>query len=450
MPPRNLLVIGLSAVISLACYAKTMRDRDAAVIYSALQVIDQTYYEPVERERLFDGAIRGMVDQLDEYSEYLTGEALREFEVTIDQEFAGIGIVVEVHPDTKRLTVLSPVVGGPAHRAGLRAGDVILAINGQSTEGMELSDAVPLIRGPEGEEVELVVRHAGEEEPRTYRIRREKIEVDSVLGDTRRPDGSWNFFLEDYPQIGYVRVVSFGQRTRDELHQVLQSHGLRMQALILDLRGNPGGLLSAAIDVCDLFLDGGVVVSIRGRGGKMLKSYRARPGVALPADVPMVVLVNRFSASASEIVAGCLQDHRRAVIVGERTYGKGTVQNVIELYGARHDAALRLTTATYWRPSGKNIHRGRDAKDEDEWGVRPNPGMEVVLSDDQLRRLLEYRHQRDYPEVVHSIVSGPSDGQDADDQEPDGGEGASGSIDPQLDKAVEYLLGVLRQQSRRT
>jgi carboxyl-terminal processing protease len=204
-----------------------------------------------------------------------------------------------------------------------------------------------------------------------------------------------------------------------------------VDALILDLRGNPGGLLTAAVEICDMFIDRGTIVSTRGRGRTVKSKYEANPeNTIVPKEMPVVVLTNGASASASEIVAACLQDHKRAVVVGARSFGKGTVQNVIRLEGGK--SALKLTTASYWRPSGKNIHRGENATDDQDWGVRPNKGFEVKLDAEEVERLLRARRDRDILPVV-----------DSDGQPPP-------REDPQLDKAVEYLQQQLAEPAVKT
>jgi carboxyl-terminal processing protease len=289
----------------------------------------------------------------------------------MDQEFVGIGVEVEGPPAVEELRVVSPVYGSPAFRAGMRAGDVILEIEGVSTKTMDINAAVKRMKGLPGTRVTLLIRHVGEEQPIRLVVQRELIHTKSVLGDTIRQDGQWNYFLASEPRIGYVRITTFGEQTASELREVLQFKDHPIDALILDLRGNVGGLLEAAVETCDMFIDEGVIVSTRGRHADDERTYSATAdGTILDPAITMVVLADRYSASASEIVAACLKDHQRAVVVGQRTWGKGTVQNVIPL--ERGTSAIKLTTASYWCPSGKNIHRSRNATEEDDWGVRPS------------------------------------------------------------------------------
>ncbi len=393
MPARNALIIFLAMVLSVICYRRAAHNRYATAISEVIGEVDEFYVEEVDRRDLFEGSMRGLLRQLDPYSGFANTRQYEELLEDLDQEFGGVGIMVDVDPDSKRLMVLSPVMDSPAYRAGMRAGDLILEIDGEDTSGLNASDTVDMIRGKPGTDVELTILPLGEKESKKVTLRRAIIPVESVMGDRRLSNGAWEFFLADHPNIGFVRLVSFGENTPEDLRKAISSALPRIEALILDLRNNPGGLLEAAVGVCDLFLDQGQVVSINGRGGQLQEAFFASPGTVVPTDFPLVVLVDHFSASASEIVAACLQDHGRATIVGERTWGKGTVQSVIELEGGR--SAMRLTTATYWRPSGRNIHRLQRDKDADEWGVTPDEGFEVKFEPKEFVAVLTDRRQRD-------------------------------------------------------
>jgi carboxyl-terminal processing protease len=288
---------------------------------------------------------------------------------------------------------------------------------------MTRNDAVELMRGKPGEPVHLKVLHKGDEEPVEMTIERAIIQVDSVLGDTRGPDGTQNFYLEGYPHLAYIRVSTFGAKTVEEMRAALSQVEERgASALILDLRYNPGGLLNSAVEISDMFIDEGVVVSIKGRNHELRDQHEATRGGTHSA-LAMVVLVNKYSASASEIVAACLQDHGRAVVVGERSYGKGTVQNIIEVEGGR--SVLKLTTADYWRPSNRNIHRHKDAKETDEWGVMPDEGFLVEMDDEQVKQAMRSRQDRDMLR----------NGLQAAESNPE----AILLSDPQLRRAVGYL-----------
>jgi carboxyl-terminal processing protease len=429
MPLRNLILILLTVVVSYACYDRADRNRYASTVAQAMDVINENYLEAVNYRDLYENAMEGMAGGLDPYSGYIPPNDYGYFTQQLEQEFGGIGILVEFGRETRRPTVTSPLVDTPAARAGVRAGDIILAIDGLDTADISFRETVQMIRGKPGDIVRLMVLHVGEDEPVELEIERAIIPVESVLGDVRWDDGSWDFRLEHEPRITYIRLVTFGDDTVDELERALRD--ANAEALVLDLRDNAGGLLTAAVGVCDLFLDEGMIVSIRGRDGEIRDRSEANPNSVIGSDVPMAVLVNGFSASASEIVAACLQDHGRAKVVGQRTWGKGTVQNVIELEGG--SAAIKLTTASYWRPSGENIHRMSDADDSDQWGVIPDEGFEVTLTDEQADEIRKVRQQRDTVILMDNGDPAPSD-PSASKHRPD---------DPQLRRAIDYLLEAL-------
>jgi carboxyl-terminal processing protease len=304
-----------------------------------LVLIENEYVDAVDRDRLLNGAIKGMVAELDPHSSYLPP---RDFTVLQDDtrgEFAGIGVEVDFRND--RVTVISPIEGSPAHHAGIRAGDAILSIDGASVQGKNASDLVKLMRGPAGTTVRVAVRRPGEDAILRFSMSRQVIEVSSVLGADL--DG----------QIAYLRIKQFQSKTPTELLEAIarlrtDMHGIA--AVVLDLRNNPGGLVAAASAVADEFLNGGTVYSTRHRG-QIIDEVAAGGSGALQ-DEPMVVLVNEFSASASELLAGALQDHQRASIIGARTFGKGSVQSIIDLPGG---GGLRLTTMRYYTPAGRAI-----------------------------------------------------------------------------------------------
>jgi carboxyl-terminal processing protease len=429
MPRRSLVLILAVAVLSYVCYQRADRSPFGRYFAEILDQIDRHYVEPVDDQKLFEGAVKGMVERLDDHSGFTTRADTLKFQEELNQKFGGIGIELDIR--AQQLTVMSPVVGTPAYAAGIRSGDRIVAIDGQSTAGLKHDDAVRRLRGDPGQRVTLSVVHAGQTVPVDFELTRAVIKIDSVLGDVRLADDSWDFFLPQEDHIGYLRIVQFGEQTFAELQAALgrlSQNGAR--ALVLDLRNNPGGLLDAATDTCDLFIDQGAIVSTRGRDGQVRKQYWASGQAPYP-NLPLVVLVDRFSASASEIVAACLQDHRRAIVVGERTYGKGTVQNVIPVEGGK--SILRLTIASYWRPSGKNIHRLKTSEATDPWGVAPDPGFEIKLTDDERDAWLDYRHRRD---VVQPAPPQPV--------EPPAQETQS-DRDPALKKGLEYLRQKLTQ-----
>lgn len=418
MPLRNIVIILVTAVASLMCHEQAVHNWHARTVASAMELIEQNYYRPIDEQPLFENAMHGMVRGLDPYSSFIPRRDYDRFKQGIEQEFVGIGISVSGPPARKQLTVITPIYGTPAYRAGIRAGDIIVGIEGHSTDGMSLDEAIRLIKGPEGSHVRIAIRRPGEEQPIELQVERARIQTKSVLGDTRAAEGRWKYYLADHPRIGYIRITVFGERTSEELKSALQYDEHPIDAVILDVRGNAGGLLQAAIETCDMFLHRGDIVRIKHRDPRNDQIYRATPGTVIDSKIPVVVLIDKLSASASEIVAACLKDHKRAILVGQRTYGKGTVQKVFELESAR--SALKLTTAIYVRPNGHNIHRAKNATEEDEWGVRPSPGGEVKLTDEQYGKLYQARMQRD-------VLEG--------DIPPE----ALEFVDPQLQRALELL-----------
>jgi carboxyl-terminal processing protease len=362
------------------------------VLIDTMDQVDRNYVKEIDRRELVEAAIKGVLSKLDPYSSYIGPKELSSFRAAVESEFGGIGI--QISTDDGDLRILSPLYGTPAYRAGLLAGDWIVEIDGKNSENLSQDEAIELLQGKEGSHVTLTVVHAGR--PVTERLKvaltRERIHVDTVLADRRKADDTWDFMLDAKRGIGYVRVAAFSRETANDLQKALQQLKTQnMRGLILDLRFNPGGLLSSAIEVSNLFISSGRIVSTKGRNTPE-RVWDAHKNGAFEG-FPMVILVNRYSASASEIVSACLQDHGRAVLMGERTWGKGSVQNVIELEDGR--SALKLTTAAYHRPSGKNIHRFPDSKETDQWGVMPDAGFDLRLSDTELASLLYDRQRRD-------------------------------------------------------
>ncbi len=438
MPRRNFYwLLGLS-VVSLVCAAKV--SRYGRVLSYALEQIDQRALEPVNQQSVFEGAVDGMMSRLDDYSAYLSPKTLGDFEERLVAHFSGVGVEILLDPQSGQLTVGSPVVGSPAFEAGIRAGDRIFRIDGKSTQGLSLYDASERMRGEVGKPITLTILHQGETTPLDLKIVRREVHVYTVIGDTRNADGSWNFFVPGRDHLACVRINSFSEKTEEELKQTLE--GLlrqHMRGLILDLRNNPGGLLDSAVGVCNLFIeptagDRAEIVRTRDRAGRTREVFFAKKGRAL-GRFPMAVLVNQFSASASEIVAACLQDHHRAVIVGQRSFGKGTVQELIDL--EPNEGVMKLTTSSYWRPSNKNIHRRRDAAPSDDWGVLPDPGYEVKVEGKELGRLARWRQQRD---SFQPKPGGPSNPPGKDDV-------SQGYSDPQMDRALKYLDATCKSPS---
>jgi carboxyl-terminal processing protease len=416
------------------------------LLVDTINQVEQNYVKPIDRRKLIEAAIQGVLRELDDYSGYVAPDRMGGFRTAVSHQFGGIGI--QVGMERGQLTVISPLVGSPAYRAGLIAGDRILEIDGKSTKGLRLDDAVKLLKGKTGTSVALKVSHPGRTETEDVSLTREVIRLETVLGDLRSDDDQWDYLLDDDLRIGYVRITGFGRNTAEDLRKVL--NGLKKEnaaGLVLDLRFNPGGLLSSAIQVSDLFVSDGKIVSTEGRNVKE-HIWEARKHGTFEG-VPVAILVNRYSASASEIVAACLQDHERAIVIGERTYGKGSVQRVIEMEGGQ--SALKLTTAGYHRPNGKNIDRHPGDTPDDEWGVKPNDGFELTLNDADTVALARYRRNRD-------IVRTPSEGtvsQSAEPSEPSAESDESPSTDDSgsklqdtefVDQQLAVALDHLREQ----
>jgi carboxyl-terminal processing protease len=461
MPRRNLAwVLGIATVVTLGLAAthifswaqerQQRRDQNyelVSLFVDVLGQVDEKYVTTLDTERkrkLVEDMINGGLDRLDPHSTFINAKDYKQFAKSSKGKFGGIGIQLGYDRATgTQLAVITPMVGTPAYDAGVLAGDLIVKIDGKPTENMRLSEAVDLIQGDPGQKLVLTVLHEGTKEPVDIELTRAVIEVQAVLGDQRKPDNphDWDYMLDRENKIGYIRLTAFSETAAAELKAAvedLERQGVR--GLVIDLRSNPGGLLRAAVEISDLFLTEGRIVSTKGRNQRE-DVYDAKEAgtLLLPEkDHPMAVLVNRASASASEIVAAALQDHNRAVIVGERSYGKGSVQNIIEM--ENRTSALKLTTASYWRPSGKNIHRFPDSKETDEWGVKPSPGFEVKLTDEERRDYAFYRRDRDVVHGKGTASPKPEAAPAKEDKKP-----KKPFEDRVLQKAVEYLRGEIKK-----
>jgi carboxyl-terminal processing protease len=396
--------------------AKPVRELDdyelQRLLVDTIDQVQRNYVREIPRRRIVEAAIKGILAELDPYSSYISPEEIDRFRSMVESEFGGIGVQVEIDRH-EGLKVVSPMVGTPAYRAGLIAGDRIVEIDGKPTQGITMDEAMQRIKGPEGSQIAIKVIHPGKTTPEEVKVKRQAIHVETVLGDHRKHDDTWDYLIDSAKRIAYIRVTSFSRDTASDLRKVLaELQKEKIRGLVLDLRFNPGGLLTSAVEVSDLFIADGRIVSTAGRNSPERVWNAHKEGTF--EGFRMAILVNRYSASASEIVSACLQDHKRAVVVGERTWGKGSVQNVISLddYGdepagaknaARHESrsALKLTTAGYRRPSGKNIDRAPDAKETDEWGVRPDSGLEVRLTDEELYTMMTDRRSRDIVQPKH-------------------------------------------------
>lgn len=411
MPKRNILVLLVTIAVAAASWLARDRVGLGSRFAEVIGRIEGSYLEPVDRERLFSAAMEGVFTQLDEHSAFVAGDRRDRLEAMLEGQFGGVGLELGESGPDRSITVQSPVGGAPAWHAGIAAGDVIRAIDGIPTRGMTLAEATRLLRGRPGTTVALSLERpaaaGGSAQPRRLDVvvTREVVQVESVLGDRRLPDGSWEWFVEGEPGVALVRLASFGDRTPDDLRRAVDgiaagaADGTPCRGLVLDLRGNAGGMLSAAVDVCDVFLDEGVIVSTRGRGdrapgpdGAPRDVRKATRGATL-AGVPKAVLVDGLTASAAEVVAACLQDHGQAVVVGSRSFGKGTVQTLLPLSDG--SGLVKLTTSEYLRPSRANIHRRGDDDAAATWGVTPDRGCEIAPTGRQLEALAAWRRTRD-------------------------------------------------------
>ena len=430
------LAVGARLYSQETAAAREERDSPYEMYTLFSKVVEQVRAHYVEADKssyedLVQGALKGMLQSLDPHSQFLDKEAYKAMREETSGKFGGLGITIGIKDNV--LTVISPMEGTPAFRAGLLSGDKIMEIDGESTEGISLEDAVKKLRGDPNTKVKVKIFRPKFQLMREFELTRAIINVPSIK-DTRVLDGD----------IGYVRLLQFGESTARDLQVELDKlEAQNVRALVLDLRSNPGGLLNAAVEVSQMFLRrGDLIVFTRGRDNRMERSYRARARRPFP-DVPMVVLINGYSASASEIVAGALQDNQRAVLVGEKSFGKGSVQSVLP-----QDAgtAIRLTTAKYYTPSERVIHDN---------GIEPD--VVVPMSVENWRRIILSRNRaedvpdgEESPEIPEDgwvdeegggLPPGPSsDGADALDLD--------NVSDPQLDRALDMLRGIMAFRKR--
>ena len=334
-----------------------------------LDKINKEYVEDINQSDAMDSAINGVLQSLDPYSAYMSPELFDSMQTETSGEFGGLGI--EVGMEAGVVKVISPLDNSPATREGVKAGDYIIKIDGEQVQGKSLNEAVDLMRGPVGSDIEITVRRIGEKKSLTFNITREIIKITSVKSETMEGN------------IGYIRLTAFNENSSDQIKKSIQKFKQegKINSYILDLRNNPGGLLSQAIEISDFFLDNGEIVSTKSR-----KVYENRKWFAKEGDITdgttLVVLINYGSASASEIVAGALKDHKRAILIGENTYGKGSVQSILPL---KNKGAIRLTVSKYYLPSGKSIS---------EVGVVPD--IEIFEDSDDFRINTDTDNQLDY------------------------------------------------------
>ena len=440
MPKRNIAWVLVILVIGVLTWRlpPTVARRDAVYqTFSSLvdirAQIHRRYVEEVDDEELVRGAIDGMLRRLDRFSTYIPPDEYGDFQERTNGELHGVGIEIDLINGA--LTVISPIDETPAFHAGIMPGDVITEINGEGAERISISEAAKRIKGQPGTKVTLTLRRAATGKVEQVIITRQAINLPAVKGWSRKADGSWDYMIDGQQRIGYVRLASFVPTTLVQLDEaVKQLQADSMQALILDLRFNPGGLLNSAVDVADRFLTEGVIVETRGRWERSEKHVAKAEG-RYP-DFPLVVVVNQVTASAAEIVAGALGDHHRAIVIGERTLGKGSVQNIIELED--HESAIKLTTAYYYLPDGELIHRTAAAEKSGKWGVEPL--IEIRLTSDETKQIIESRLASSVLRTGGS-TSSPSASDDAPVDRP------SPVIDRQLRQALIQLRVKLHEQA---
>jgi carboxyl-terminal processing protease len=402
----SVLTLGLIIGNSLSGYVAAQTGSmysDLEIFSDAISIVQSEYVEDVSTQTLIYDALKGMLDGLDPHSQFMPPDVYKELKVETEGHFGGLGIVISLD-ENKVLTVVSPIEDTPAYKAGVQAGDKIIKIDGESTTGLVLEEAVKKLRGPKGTQVTISVVRLHENDGNVL----EELEFTLIRDDIKIRSVKWDMLADS---IGRIRLREFSEQTATELHEAIEElKGKGMRSLVFDLRTNPGGLLNVAADVADEFLEKGqLIVYTESRHADQSLRFKAKRDATVAPDTPIVVLVNGGSASASEIVAGALRDWHRAVILGEKTFGKGSVQSIIPLSDG---SALRLTTAKYLTPNGHSIN-----------GVGITPDIVVKLSKEQLTHLLS-----------GMIIPGAVDTSGTDQEKTE-------VTDIQLERAVELLQG---------
>jgi carboxyl-terminal processing protease len=446
---RNRLIVAMAIALAVCIFvigdlavrrAQALPDdtyKELQTFANVLAIVQKNYVEPVSTKRLINGAISGMLGSLDPHSAYLTPDLYRDLEVETRGSFGGLGIEITIKNEL--LTVVAPIEGTPAYEAGIKAGDQIIKINDDFTKGMALTDAVKLMRGPRGSKIHLTIHRDNLPDLFTVAVTREVIKIQSVKTKNLK-DG-----------YAYIRIATFQDGTSDDVEKAMAkfqkaNHG-RIKGLVLDLRDDPGGLLNQAVRVSDEFLDGGLIVYTQGRLDSQQQKYFAHKKKD-SQDYPMVVVVNGGTASASEIVAGALQDQRRAIIEGTQTFGKGSVQTILPL---DDNSALRLTTARYYTPNGRSIQAV---------GITPNevveppkatlaslevPGVEINHDEEIHESDLPHHFQNNQHQPSLSI---PGAGDDGAGTKPAGKRGAGTEAKPQKDVQLDKAISILEHWSK--
>jgi carboxyl-terminal processing protease len=395
----GLLFITFSAGFLLGIAGGAPKDRGGEDDYKyfrlftdVFKIVKENYVENVSTKDLIYGALSGMMKSLDPFSAFFTPEQYREFKEETEGEFGGVGI--EISMEKGRPVVVAPIEGTPAYRAGIRSGDIIIEINGEDTSNMMLTDVVQKIRGKPGTKVNLTIIRKGSDKPLKFELERSLIKIESV---------KWTK-IDD---VGYIRLVQFNDGAGDQMEKAIKSLlSQNIKGIILDLRNDPGGLLTEAVNVAELFIpEGKLIVYTKSRDGEISKYFSKRKPI-LPEDMPLVVLINKGSASASEIVTGALQDYKRAIIVGEKSYGKASVQNIMPL---EDGSAIKLTIAYYYTPLGRLIHKK---------GITPD--VQVSMDEKEEEKLQETIREKRMQGDHQKLIILPD-------------------LDPQLRKAIEII-----------
>lgn len=437
-----LLLAGL-----LVTYSAPAPEPDYQLVRTVVDVlaeVDKNYYKALsadEKKKFVEAMVSGGLHSLDDYSQYFNEENLTRFEHENTGEFGGVGITVAQGISDPHLVIASPMPGTPAYDAGLAPGDVILAIDGHSTENVPYEAARKYIVGKPGTPVVFSIRRGDTSaKPFEVTLTRALIEQHSVYGYKRRTDDplQWKYLL-DGTKVALIRLERFNEKAADEMKAALAAAKAEgMAGLILDVRDNGGGLLHQAHAISDLFLKDGIVVSTRNRDdqGRTLKASHDKLPWEDAEALPIVVLIDRNSASASEILAAALADNGRAILVGERSFGKGSVQKVFHL-PPDEKRAVKLTSEIWLTPKGSNIHRTSTSLESDQWGVKPEPGYEVKLTLDDIKKLMKYRRSLDYVPGKPGVAPPAVPVVDKDPLPAD-------YVDPFIAKAMEWLKGRMK------
>jgi C-terminal peptidase prc len=424
--------------------AKELKEADLTVLLAdARERLGKR--EDLDNHKDIDIAMQSMTSHLDPYTTYWDPESVSRENQDIQGSFTGIGVTIHKNVERDLLEVTSPIKGGPAYKAGVQAGDLITQIirevdsDGKKIDppevidakGMALSEAVKRIQGKPRTEIKIVVDRNGD--MKEFKIQRGRVEIERVFGFKRDSKDDWDYMIDPVSKIGYIRLSQFSRNSYRDMAKVMKElEGKKIQGLIFDLRFNPGGLLDVAVKICDMFIDGGLIVTIKPRVGR--ETHLTGDLDKTYTRFPMVCLVNGGSASGSEIVSACLQDHGRAIIMGERSFGKGRVQNIQPFEGGQ----LKLTNASFWRPNGKNLDKlSTQGREEDDWGVSPDKGFTLKLSRKEREDLFEHQHQSEL--ILPKEKAEPK----AEPNKP-------AFKDKQLDMALEYLRGQIKTVTKST